>query len=124
MENTQNIPTNAQLGLPEPTYHKVGETVVKKGRDGKWQATTTLKLVNSERYIQVSTYVYAGGKITTSAQVCDYKSENGFSTFSYTLFQDPSKRLITEFGRGSEKTVHEQHVRGLQLLNSDDPAKW
>lgn len=104
---------------------KVG-TKVYKGRDG-WTAKTNFKIEGGPqdgRHVKVSTWKGDSG-IYTSAQVLTIGSSGGFQTETFAMFSDPNKTLVRpEKTRTSEKTIAEQHERGLLVLQTEIENGW
>ena len=90
---------------------KLTNRKVYKGRDG-WQAKTTVKSVKGYDW-EILTFK-TSKTITTIAQAGKNKDENGYSSFSFVLFQDPRIKLRQVTERCTEKTVSDSHTKALK----------
>lgn len=108
-EPISNEPTPTTSVKSEP---KVGETVVKKGAYG-WSATTNIDDFNDYDW-RVSTFKTSSGQLLTSAKGGKSEQGNGYTTFKYTLYEDPYHTLeVSKPSRLTDKVVSEQHAKGL-----------
>lgn len=108
-EPISNEPTPTTSGKSEP---KVGETVIKKGAYG-WSATTNIDDFNDYDW-RVSTFKTSSGQLLTSAKGGKSEQGNGYTTFKYTLYEDPYHTLeVSKPSRLTDKVVSEQHAKGL-----------
>lgn len=96
------------------TVEKTGHSPARKNLHRAWAAKTLFTTSNG-RHVELSTYGEKG-KITSFAQLGDYKkSEGGFDSFSYVIFGDKNWRLANEtVGRVSEILVNAQHAAAVQ----------
>ncbi len=96
-------------------------TTIKNTKGYGWKAKTTVK--NTLGYDwNISTLKMSSGKISCTAQAGKLETSDGFESFSFIIFQDPSIRLYEEKRRATEVAVEEIHDKGLakftELLNA------
>lgn len=91
------------------TVEKVSTSAARKNMHKVWAAKTLFTTSNG-RHVELSTWGERG-KISSSAQLGDYKNGENFSGFSFVMFGDENWRLANEtVGRVSEKLVNDQHA--------------
>jgi hypothetical protein len=91
---------------------KFSETVTKKGIWG-WDATTNVNDFNNYDW-RITTFRGSNGKLISSAKGGKYEKGNGYTTFKYTMYDDPYHTLeVSQPSRLTEKVVTEQHEKAL-----------
>ena len=100
---------------------------VKRNMRGDLEAETDIELDESGRVIRLSTSKRSGGSIATYATVGTAKPAAGstFASFSFVMFQDFNKAILTTQGRATEKTIaaqHQQALAGADALKADVAA--
>lgn len=85
----------------------------KKGFNG-WKASETVKASGYDW--KISTSKRNSGYLTASAQAGETKEHEGYSTFSFTMFQDPNIQLKSIKSRCTEKAVNELHLEALTIF--------
>jgi hypothetical protein len=91
---------------------KFSETVTKKGIWG-WDATTNVNDFNNYDW-RITTFRGSSGKLISSAKGGKYEKGNGYTTFKYTMYDDPYHTLeVSQPSRLTEKVVTEQHEKAL-----------
>ena len=91
---------------------KFSETVTKKGILG-WDATTNVNDFNNYDW-RITTFRGSSGKLISSAKGGKYEKGNGYTTFKYTMYDDPYHTLeVSQPSRLTEKVVTEQHEKAL-----------
>lgn len=101
------------------TIEKVSTSAARKNLHKVWAAKTLFTTSNG-RHVELSTWGERG-KISSSAQLGDYKGSDGsnFSSFSFMMFQDQSWPLANEnVGRVSENAVNAQHVAAVEKFEA------
>jgi hypothetical protein len=102
-------PTPTASGKSET---KFSETVTKKGIWG-WDATTNVNDFNNYDW-RITTFRGSSGKLISSAKGGKYEKGNGYTTFKYTMYDDPYHTLeVSQPSRLTEKVVTEQHEKAL-----------
>lgn len=92
---------------------KVGQTYIKKGVYG-WSATTNIDDFNDYDW-RISTIKTSSGQLITSAKAGKNEQGDGYTTFKYTMYQDPYHTLeVSKPSRLTEKVVAEQHAKGVE----------
>ena len=95
------------------TIEKTGHSPARKNVRGIWTAKSLFTTSNG-RHVELSTYGEKG-KITSFAQLGDYKRGENFSGFSYVMCGDKNWRLANEtVGRVSENAVNAQHTAAVE----------
>lgn len=87
-------------------------TRMKKAHDG-WQAKTLVKDVKGFDW-EIMTFKGYSKDVICIAQSGKHKDEGGYSSFSFTMFQDPRFTLAQEKIRATEKSIALVHEKGLQ----------
>ncbi len=110
----------------QPVIIQKGTTNVYKGRDG-WTAKTNFAIEggpHNGRHVKVFTWKGNGG-VYTGSQVVTIGESGGFQSETFAMFSDPSKTLVRpEKIRASDKTIAEQHERGLVALETAIAEGW
>jgi len=88
------------------------QTVTRKDYYGSWTSKSQMDLPNSW-VLQISTSKTSNGLLVTTATV--HKLEGNSMTFR--MFQDYSKRIVSEKIRCTEKNVIAQHTAALAQLD-------
>lgn len=88
-------------------------TTLHKDCRGNWTAEDNIALPDG-RQLRLSTHKVCSGNLVTTATVG--RLEGGF--FSYTMYQDFSKRLATAAARCTAKVVATQHEAVLANIES------
>jgi hypothetical protein len=103
-------PTPTSSVSSEP---KIGTTEIKKDPRGNWRAETKIQNFNNYDW-KITTIKTSSGNLLTSAQGGKYEQGNGYTTFKFTVFQDPNHTLeVSKPKRLTDKVVSEQHNKGL-----------
>ena len=90
-------------------------TTIRKGFHG-WIAKTIIENFKGYDW-DISTLKTYDGDLTSTAQAGDNKFYNGYTSFEFVVFQDPSIRLKTSRpARVNEKAVLEQHAEALKIF--------
>jgi hypothetical protein len=66
--------------------------------------------------VEVSTYKDSRGNITSTYQYGVVKQGEGYSTFSFTVYQDEYGHLHSEKLRATDKAVQKQHAEAVSLF--------
>lgn len=90
-------------------------TTLKKGREG-WNAKTMVKFNGYDW--NISTYKGNRGTLKTWAQGGTEEKKEGYTTFSFTMFQDPNIDLNTVTARCTEKSISIAHAEGLKVFQN------
>ena len=71
-----------------------------------------------QEVLQISTYKGDRGQLVTHATCAHMKEEAGYSTMTFEIFGDYSRRIISRTARCTEKTVREQHAHGVTMVGA------
>lgn len=90
-------------------------TTMKNTKGYGWSAKTIIKNVVGYDW-NITTFKMRSGKITCTAQGGKLEERNGYESFSFMMFEDPSVSLYQEKRRATENTVKEIHKKGLAIF--------
>jgi len=94
----------------------LGTTRIGKGHYGWTAKTTTKKQINGYDW-EITTMKRSSGELVSSANGGKAEQKEGYSTFMYSPFEDPSLRLIsTRPKMVNEKAVTKQHEEALKIF--------
>jgi len=92
---------------------KIGKTTIKKGHYG-WVGKTMVENFKGYDW-DITTIKNYNGDLSTTAQGGKNKKEDGYSSFSFMMFQDPNIRLKSSRpARVTDKVVSAQHEEALK----------
>jgi hypothetical protein len=91
----------------------VGTTQIKKDPRGNWRAENNIADFNGYDW-RLSTLKTYSGQLISAVQGGKSEKGNGYTTFKYTMYEDPYHTLeVSKPTRFSEKVVTEQHEKAL-----------
>lgn len=97
-------------------------TTLKNTKGYGWKAKTIVKNILGYDW-NIITLKMDSGKISCTAQGGKLETKDGYESFSFIMFQDPSISLYQEKRRATQNAVEEIHEKGLakftELLNTD-----
>lgn len=97
---------------------KIGKTTIKKGHYG-WVGKTMIDNFKGYDW-DITTIKNSNGDLVTTAQGGKNKKEDGYSSFSFMMFQDPNIRLKSSRpARVTDKVVTEQHEQAIQYFKDN-----
>lgn len=88
-------------------------TTITKTKGYGWKAKTLVQNLNGYDW-NIATLKHNSGMIICNAQAGKLEDHNGYDTFSFIVFQDPSISLYTEKRRATENAIQEIHELGLE----------
>jgi hypothetical protein len=111
----KNAKSMAEGGDVDEIKMDKNNTTIRKGFHG-WIAKTIIENFKGYDW-DISTLKTYDGDLTSTAQAGDNKFYNGYTSFEFVVFQDPSIRLKTSRpARVNEKAVLEQHAEALKIF--------
>ena len=87
------------------------KTIIRKSYHG-WSGETVTTVGNKDW--KITTLKRSDGSISTVAQAGKMGSGEGYTTFSFMMYQDPSVRLNSVKARATSKKVGDVHSDGLE----------
>lgn len=104
----------AEGGNIDSSY--LGTTRIGKGHYGWTAKTTTKKQINGYDW-EITTMKRSSGDLVSSANGGKAEQKEGYSTFMYSPFEDPSFRLVSSKPKMvNEKAVTKQHEEALKIF--------
>ena len=92
---------------------KIGKTTIKKGHNG-WVGKTMVENFKGYDW-DITTIKNYNGDLTTTAQGGKNEKKDGYSMFTFALYQDPNIRLkVSRPARVTDKVVTEQHEQAVK----------
>jgi hypothetical protein len=114
-----NLPSYKDGGFMNDVYAEggdvdnVGTTQIKKDPRGNWRAENNIADFNGYDW-RLSTLKTYSGQLISAVQGGKSEKGNGYTTFKYTMYEDPYHTLeVSKPTRFSEKVVTEQHEKAL-----------
>jgi hypothetical protein len=102
--------------------NKFSQTRIRKGSDG-WKAKTTLEDYKGYDW-EIDTMKSLRGTLISMATGGKLQKENGYTSFSFVLFQDPRVTLMeSKPTRITDKVVEKQHEEALKVFFEKVDAK-
>ena len=95
---------------------KTSETRLRNDIRLGWIAKTTIKDLNGYDW-EIVTMKRNSGGVKCTAQAGTSIDLGGYSTFTYTVFQDPNVTLELLEGRATKQKIELTHLNGLKELN-------
>lgn len=92
-------------------------TTIKHTKGYGWKAKTIIKDVLGYDW-NISTLKVSSGKISCTAQAGKLKDNDGYESFSFLMFQDPSISLYQENRRATQNAIEEIHDKGLEIFTN------
>lgn len=112
-----NTPENTVNGIITVT-DKAIETRVSKGRDG-WKAESKVYIEETDGCTCISVSTWKANKgLSSYFQFGNNKDADGYTSFSFIMFQDRSGILCTSPKRCTEKSVTALHDLALRRLTT------
>ena len=92
------------------------KTEIKKGFNG-WAGKSEISIDGKDW--QITTMKRHHGSISTLAQSGIKEKRDGYSTFTFIMYQDPSMRVNSVSGvRATQKSIDRIHSEGLEIFKT------
>ena len=90
--------------------------VLRKHKTIGWTARTTVKDINGYDWEIRTTKNKEKNLIVCKAQGGQLQEHDGYDTFAYVIFKDPTIKLDISIGRCTENNIAHTHSEGLKMF--------